>query len=55
MTPLAASSQLTNTVRTFMAIVSINGSDPQLLPDLTAWVDLVPDRAADAQVTRREP
>ena len=55
MTPLAASSQLTNTVRTFMAIVSINGSDPQLLPDLTAWVDIVPDRAADAQVTRREP
>jgi biotin carboxyl carrier protein len=54
-TPLAASSQLTATVRTFVAIVSINGSHPQLLPDLTAWVDLVPDLAADAQVTRREP
>ena len=55
LTPLAVSSQLTNTVRTFMAIVSINGSHPQLLPDLTAWVDLAADRTADAQVTRREP
>ena len=54
-TPLAASSQLTNSVRTFVATISIEGSHPQLLPDLTAWVDLVPDRTAEAQVTRREP
>jgi biotin carboxyl carrier protein len=54
-TPLASSSQLTPTVRSFVAIVSIDGSHPQLLPDLSAWVDVVPDRAADAQVTRREP
>ena len=54
-TPLAASSQLTNSVRTFVATVSIEGSHPQLLPDLTAWVDLAPDRTTDAQVTRREP
>jgi hypothetical protein len=55
MTPLATTSQLTRAVRTFMAIVSIDGSHPQLLPDLTAWVDIVADRGADAQVTRREP
>jgi multidrug resistance efflux pump len=54
-TPLASSSQLTNTVRSFAAIVSIDGSHPQLLPDLSAWVDFVPDRAADGQVARREP
>jgi HlyD family secretion protein len=54
-TPLATASQLTNTVRSFTAIVSIKGSHPQLLPDLTAWVDLVPDRAADAEMTRRNP
>ena len=54
-TPLATASQLTATVRSFIAIVSIKGSHPQLLPDLTAWVDLAPDRAADAEVTRREP
>jgi biotin carboxyl carrier protein len=54
-TPLATASQLTNTVRSFTAIVSINGSHPQLLPDLTAWVDLAPDRTAESEITRREP
>jgi multidrug efflux pump subunit AcrA (membrane-fusion protein) len=41
-TPLAAASQLTDAVRSFTAIVSIDGTHPQLLPDLTAWVDVVP-------------
>jgi hypothetical protein len=29
-------------VRTFLAIFSIDGSDPHLLPDLAAAVDLQP-------------
>ena len=44
-TPLASPSQLSQTVRTFAAMVSIEGSHPQLLPDLTASVEIVPDRA----------
>ena len=44
-TPLAASSDLSNTVRTFVTIVTIKGTHPQLLPDLTAWVELFPDGA----------
>jgi multidrug resistance efflux pump len=54
-TPLATTSQLTNSVRTFMAIVSIEGSHPQLLPDLSAWVDLAPVPATADQITRRTP
>ena len=42
-TPLASRSQLSNTVRSFVALVSIDGTHPQLLPDLTASVDIVPD------------
>lgn len=42
-TPLASASDLSPTVRTFVTIVSINGANPQLLPDLTAWVELVPE------------
>jgi len=47
-TPLAVSSQLSPAVRTFVALITIEGSHPQLLPDLTAWVDLVPDSAPAA-------
>ena len=47
--PLATVSQLSPTVRTLAAIVSIDGAHPQLLPDLTAWID-VP--IADAGVAR---
>ncbi len=50
-TPLASASALSNTVRTFVALVSIDGSDPQLLPDLTASVELVPDRTLVASAT----
>lgn len=42
LTPLATPSQLSQTVRTLVAVVSINGTHPQLLPDLTAWVDIPP-------------
>ena len=43
-TPLAATG-LSTTVRTFVAVVSIEGSHPQLLPDLTASVEIVPETA----------
>jgi HlyD family secretion protein len=38
--PLAVTSSMTPRVRTFVALVSIQGSNPQLMPDLTASVDL---------------
>jgi HlyD family secretion protein len=48
--PLAATSQFSELVRTFTAVVSIDGTHPQLLPDLTAWVDVpvVPEAATAA-------
>lgn len=39
-TPLASTSQFSPTVRTFSAVITIEGTHPQLLPDLTAWVDV---------------
>jgi multidrug resistance efflux pump len=47
--PLATSSQLSATVRTFTAVVSIRGTHPQLLPDLTAWVEVGEAPIATAQ------
>jgi multidrug resistance efflux pump len=47
-TPLAVSSQLSRTVRSFVAVVAIEGSHPQLLPDLTASVDVMVDAPATA-------
>ena len=41
-TPLA-STGMSTTVRTFVAVISIAGSHPQLLPDLTASVEVVPE------------
>ena len=38
--PLGVSSSLTPKVRTFVALVSIEGSSPQLMPDLTASVEI---------------
>jgi HlyD family secretion protein len=38
--PLAVMSSMSPKVRTFIALVSIQGTDPQLMPDLTASVDL---------------
>ena len=50
-TPLAAPSQRTPTVRSFIGIVSIAQSHPQLLPDLTAWIDV--PTAAPAPIAAR--
>jgi multidrug resistance efflux pump len=44
-TPLATTGMST-TVRTFVAVVSIDGAHPQLLPDLTASVEVIPEVTA---------
>nr|PZN86598.1 MAG: hypothetical protein DIU54_06710 [Acidobacteriota bacterium] len=53
-TPLASASQLTETVRTFTVLIDIEGTHAQLLPDLTAWVDVPPagTQAASRSVVR---
>lgn len=55
LTPLASASRLSETVRTFTAVVSIAGADPQLLPDLTAWIDIPADSQPPAAVAARTP
>jgi multidrug resistance efflux pump len=40
LSPIASTSPMSSRVRTFLAFFSIEGSDPHLLPDLTAAVDL---------------
>jgi multidrug resistance efflux pump len=50
-TPLATSG-MSQTVRMFVAIVSIEGSHPQLLPDLTASVEVTPSAPALAAVQK---
>jgi hypothetical protein len=37
---VGATSGLSNRVRTFLAVFTIDGTDPHLLPDLAAAVDL---------------
>jgi HlyD family secretion protein len=44
--PLGVQSSLTPKVRTFVALVSIQGSAPQLMPDLSASVEIQPGVAA---------
>jgi len=46
--PLGVQSSLTPKVRTFVALVSIQGSAPQLMPDLSASVEIQPGVAAPA-------
>ena len=45
-TPLGTASSLTPKVRSFTAVVSIEGMDPQLMPDLSASVEIVPGTPA---------
>jgi len=40
LSPIGSPSGLSNRVRTFVAVFSIEGNDPHLLPDLTAAVDV---------------
>lgn len=41
LSPIASTSAMSTRVRTFLAIFSIDGSDPHLLPDLAAAIDVV--------------
>jgi len=50
LTPLATTG-MSQTVRTFVAVVSIEGSSPQLLPDLTASVEIQPESSGAPPVT----
>jgi len=40
LSPLGVTSSMTNTVHTFIALISIEGMHPRLMPDLTASVDV---------------
>jgi HlyD family secretion protein len=45
LSPVGATSTLSSRMRTFVAIFSIEGADPHLLPDLAAAIDLAPAAA----------
>jgi hypothetical protein len=49
--PLGLASTRTPKVRTFTAVVSIKGTDPQLMPDLSASVEIVPTTMAQIPPT----
>ena len=40
LSPIGAVSQMSNRVRSFLAVFSIDGSDPHLMPDLAAAIDI---------------
>lgn len=52
-TPLATQSQFSPTVRSFTAVVSIDAVHEQLLPDLTASVEVAPDPSVPASAGGR--
>jgi len=39
---IGATSSMSNRVRTFLAVFSIEGTDPHLMPDLAAAIDVAP-------------
>lgn len=51
--PLGVTSSLTSTVRTFTALVSIQGMHPRLMPDLTASVELAGRASSTTTLARR--
>jgi HlyD family secretion protein len=53
-TPVGTTSMLTTRVRNFVAIVSIQGSHPKLMPDLSAAVDVELERKDNAIVVPRD-
>jgi HlyD family secretion protein len=52
--PVGTTSMLTSRVRNFVAIVSVQGSHPKLVPDLSAAVDVELERQNDAIVVPRD-
>ena len=53
-TPVGTTSMLTTRVRNFVAIVSIKGSHPKLMPDLSAAVDVELERKENVVVVPRD-
>jgi len=51
LSPIGAISQMSNRVRSFLAVFSIDGSDPHLMPDLAAAIDIADDHD-EGQVTK---
>ena len=52
--PLGVVSVLSGKVRTFIVLVNVNGSHPNLMPDLSASLDVALDRTANAIVVPRD-
>jgi hypothetical protein len=52
--PLAAPGSFSPRVRTFAMLVSVQGTDARLMPDLTAAVDVEVERVKDAIVVPRD-
>jgi HlyD family secretion protein len=52
--PLAITSTVTPAVRSFVAIIAVAGADPNLMPDLSAAVDITVRRREQALVLPRE-
>ena len=53
-TPVGTTSMLTTRVRNFVAIVSVKGSHPKLMPDLSAAVDVELERTENVIVVPRD-
>lgn len=51
--PIANASDFSNNVRTLSAVASVDGSDPRLMPDLSAAVDVETARQPDALLIPR--
>jgi HlyD family secretion protein len=47
--PMGRSGAFSNKVRTFSAVFSIVGHDPRLMPDLSAAIDMVPEKGSGSQ------
>lgn len=54
LSPLAHNGQFSDVVRIFAGLFSIEGNNPQLMPDLSAAVDVEVDRENDALVVPRQ-
>ncbi len=54
LSPIGANGQFSDKVRTFVALFSIQGSDPKLMPDLSAAVDVELERRASVLVAPRD-
>jgi multidrug efflux pump subunit AcrA (membrane-fusion protein) len=54
LSPLATTSTMSPAVRTFVALVSVDGSNPSLMPDLTAALDVELERQTGVLVVPRD-